>query len=141
MRAAAGLVGRVPAFWVRFYRSLYPTAPPPDLPSYLRALKANLSEPGRMAALRAMMWEPKEPCNERIGEVGCPVLVIMGSKDPDFPDPAAEARRVADGAADATVVMIEGAGHYPPAELPAETAAAVIPFVAAATATATGDAG
>jgi pimeloyl-ACP methyl ester carboxylesterase len=136
MRALAGVVGRVPGLWVRFYRTLYPTAPPPDLPAYLTALRANLTEPGRMAALRAMMREPKERCNGRIGELRCPVLIVMGSADPDFPDPAAEARQLASGAADATVVMVEGAGHYPPAEMPAETAAAVVPFLAKATAVA-----
>jgi pimeloyl-ACP methyl ester carboxylesterase len=129
MRALARLVGRSPALWARYYRSLYPTAPPPDLPSYLDALRRNLREPGRMAALRAMMWAPKAECNDRIGEVRCPVLVVMGTKDPDFPDPAAEARLIADRAADATVVMIEGAGHYPPAERPEQTAAALLPFL------------
>lgn len=129
MRAMAAVAGRLPGVWVRYYRSLYPTAPPPDLPPYLDRLRANLREPGRMAALRAMMWAPKAECNERIDEVRCPVLIIMGTKDPDFPDPAAEARLIADRAADATVVMVDGAGHYPPAERPAETAAALIPFL------------
>jgi pimeloyl-ACP methyl ester carboxylesterase len=130
MRAMASMVGRFPVFWARFYRSLYPTAPPADLPAYLAALRRNLSEPGRMAALRAMMWAPKAECNDRIGEVRCPVLAIMGSKDPDFPDPAAEAHLLADRAADGSVAMIEGAGHYPPAERPDQTAAALLPFLA-----------
>lgn len=129
MRLLAGLVGRVPYLWTRFYRSLYPTAPPPDLPEYLAALRRNLAEPGRMAALRAMMWAPKQPALARLAEVRCPVLVIMGSKDPDFPDPEAEARRLADRAAGATVVMIDSAGHYPMAELPEPTAAALLPFL------------
>jgi pimeloyl-ACP methyl ester carboxylesterase len=140
MRVLAGLVGRSPALWVRYYRSLYPTAPPPDLPSYLDALRRNLREPGRMAALRAMMWAPKAECNDRIGELRCPVLVVMGTKDPDFPDPAAEARLIADRAADATVVMVDGAGHYPPAERPDQTAAALVTFLARVVA-ARGDAG
>jgi pimeloyl-ACP methyl ester carboxylesterase len=134
MRMLAGLVGRFPSLWARYYRSLYPTAPPPDLRSYLAALRRNLGEPGRMAALRAMMWSPKAECNDRIGEVRCPVLVVMGTKDPDFPDPAAEARLLADRAADATVVMVDGAGHYPPAERPDETAAALVEFLGRVTA-------
>ncbi|MGH3682572.1 MAG: alpha/beta fold hydrolase [Natronosporangium sp.] len=135
MRLMSGLVGRFPALWARFYRSLYPTAPPADLPGYLIDLRANLAEPGRMAALRAMMWAPKAECNDRIIEVRCPVLVVMGRKDPDFPDPEAEAHLIADRAADATVAMIEGAGHYPQAEFPEPTAAAMLPFLARATAT------
>lgn len=142
MRALSRLVGRFPAFWARFYRSLYPTAPPPDLPAYLAALRRNLAEPGRMAALRAMMWAPKAECNDRIGEVASPVLIVMGTKDPDFPDPAAEARLIADRAADATVAMVD-AGHYPPAEAPDQTAAAMLPFLARVTALSqgSGDAG
>lgn len=134
MRMMAGLVGRFPWLWARFYRSLYPAAPPPDLPDYLAALRVNLAEPGRLAALRAMMWASKADCNARIGELRCPVLVIMGRQDPDFPDPAAEAHRIADRAADATVVMVDGAGHYPQAEQPEQTAAAMLPFLARATA-------
>jgi pimeloyl-ACP methyl ester carboxylesterase len=33
-------------------------------------------------------------------------------------------------AADGTVVMVDGAGHYPPAEFPEQTAAAMLPFLA-----------
>jgi pimeloyl-ACP methyl ester carboxylesterase len=82
-----------------------------------------------MAALRAMANASKDRSNGRITDVRCPVLVIMGTKDPDFPDPEAEARLIADRATDGTVVMIEGAGHYPPAEMPAETAQALAPFL------------
>lgn len=134
IRALAGLTGRFPSLWARFYRSLYPTAPPPDLPAYLTQLRTNLAEPGRRAALRAMMWAPKAECNDRITEVRCPVLVIMGRRDPDFPDPEVEAHLIADRAADATVTMIDGAGHYPQAEFPEPTAAAMLPFLARATA-------
>lgn len=129
VKVLAALVTRFPALWVRFYRSLYPVAPPADLPAYLDALRANLAEPGRMAALRAMARAPKAECNDRIGEVACPVLIVMGTKDPDFPDPAAEAGLIADRAADATVVMVD-AGHYPPAERPDATAAALLRFLA-----------
>lgn len=134
MRLLAGLVGRFPSLWARFYRSLYPGTPPADLPDYLTRLRRNLSEPGRMAALRAMMSAPKAEGNERIGEVRCPVLVIMGTRDPDFPDPAAEARLVAGRATDGTVVLVDGAGHYPQAEAPERTAVAVLPFLSRATA-------
>jgi pimeloyl-ACP methyl ester carboxylesterase len=94
-----------------FYKSLYPTAPPEDLRRYRDALRRNLREPGRMAALRAMAAAPKERANQRVPEVECPMLVLMGSKDPDFKDPEAEARLMAKGARDATVAMIDGAGH------------------------------
>ncbi len=41
----------------------------------------------------------------------------MGSKDPDFPSPEAEARLLAEHLS-GEVAIIEGAGHYPQAEMP-----------------------
>ncbi len=131
-RLLAGLVGRSPRGWAWFYRSLHRT-PPPDLPAYLQALRRNLAEPGRSAALRAMMWAPKAEGNDRLPEVRCPVLVAMGSQDPDFPDPAAEAEQVARRARQAEVVMLDGVGHYPPSERPDLLAASVLPFLARTT--------
>ena len=129
-RLAIGVVTRSPRLWTDgFYRTLYPTSPPPDFAAYRRALRRNLREPGRMAALRAMAAAPKAAANSRVREVRVPLLVVMGSKDPDFPDPEAEAYRMVEGAPDATVVMIEGAGHYPPAEMPQPTAAAIVSFL------------
>jgi pimeloyl-ACP methyl ester carboxylesterase len=55
----------------------------------------------------------------------------MGSKDPDFPDPAAEARFTADSlGAPAEVLMVDGVGHYPQSEAVDEVATAVAAFVA-----------
>jgi pimeloyl-ACP methyl ester carboxylesterase len=130
MRALAALVTRSPLLWSDvFYRSLYKTSPPPDLTQYRRALRVNLRQPGRMAALRAMAAASKTAANARLADVTCPVLVLMGSRDPDFADPAAEAQLAAGSARDGSVVMIDGAGHYPPAEMPERTAAALVPFL------------
>jgi pimeloyl-ACP methyl ester carboxylesterase len=52
----------------------------------------------------------------------------MGTRDSDFPDPAKEARHVAD-LLHGTAVMIEGAGHYPQTEMPAAVAAQLVPFM------------
>jgi pimeloyl-ACP methyl ester carboxylesterase len=59
--------------------------------------------------------------------------VINGTLDPDWADPRAEAEGIAAElpAGLGTVVMIEGAGHYPHAQFPAEVAAAVLPFLKA----------
>jgi pimeloyl-ACP methyl ester carboxylesterase len=54
----------------------------------------------------------------------------MGSRDPDFPAPADEAALIA-GRLHGSVAMIDGAGHYPQTEYPAETAAAVRTFLRA----------
>jgi pimeloyl-ACP methyl ester carboxylesterase len=57
--------------------------------------------------------------------------VIVGSLDPDWPDPRAEAEAIVGLLPDGLgrFVMIDGAGHYPNAQYPEQVAAAVIPFV------------
>ena len=52
----------------------------------------------------------------------------MGTKDSDFPDPEAEAGLVGDRLR-GRVAMIEGAGHYPQVEFPAETGRVIVDFV------------
>lgn len=117
-----------PAFWSTYYAKLYPTAPPADFASYRRALKANLREPGRFAALKQMLWASKADCEARIPDVAAPALVIMGSKDPDFKDPSAEAELVATRL-NGQRLMIDGAGHYPHAEMPEQAGRAIIEFL------------
>src|SRR5437016_12693662 len=58
--------------------------------------------------------------------IACPVEVVMGAQDADFPDPAAEAHTMAGMVPDAHVTMVEGAGHYVMQVRPAETEAAVL---------------
>jgi pimeloyl-ACP methyl ester carboxylesterase len=124
-------VGRFPTLWVAYYGTLYPGRKPADLGAYRKALKANLREPGRMAALRAMLTASKADCEARIRDVRCVSLVVMGTADPDFPDATEEARNVAERL-DADLHLLDGAGHYPPAERPDETAKAILTFLAEA---------
>lgn len=128
-RTLAALVMRSPWLWTQFYRSLHRT-PPEDLATYLRRLRANLRQPGRMAAVRALGEASKEAANARLADVTCPVLVVMGARDPDFAEPETEARTGAAPARDATVAMIAEAGHYPPTEAPADVAGHLLPFLA-----------
>ncbi len=134
-RLAGGLmtriVGTFPGAWARWYARLYPTSPPADLDDYRRALTANLREPGRAAALQAMLTASKADCWARSGEVSAPTLVVMGTKDPDFSDPAAEAELVAQRLG-GRVLLVEGAGHYPHAELPEVLAPQLLDFFAEA---------
>jgi len=56
---------------------------------------------------------------------------VMGTKDPDFSDPAAEARFI-EQALGARTVLVDGAGHYPQAEFPDATTPAVVELAARA---------
>jgi len=95
-------------------------------------MRSLLHEPGRMAALRGVATE-QERCRARIPELGCPVRIVMGTKDPDFPDAVAEAGQgeaLIGQSTEVSLELIDGAGHYPHAELPEVTAAAILPFLA-----------
>ena len=119
--------------WAAYYASLYPTAKPADFDSYRAKLLANLAEPARMAATKAMMSASKADVAARLAEVRARTLVVMGGKDPDFPDPAKEAATVAE-LLRGRFVMIDGAGHYPHAEMPEATAPIILDFLASRTA-------
>jgi pimeloyl-ACP methyl ester carboxylesterase len=120
------------AAWSSYYDSLYPSAKPADMPAYRDALAANIAERGRLEALRAMLNASKSDVDARLERVRARTLVVMGSKDPDFDlfvgGPAGEAQVVADRL-HGTVLMVEGAGHYPHVEMPALVNPEIVRFV------------
>lgn len=117
-----------PAMWKKYYTSLYPTHKPADFDQYLSNLKMNIQEEGRLEALMKMLRASKRASGDRMGQVTQPALVIMGSKDPDFKNPAAEGKRVAQ-ALRGSVEIIDQAGHYPHAEMPGTTAEKILSFI------------
>lgn len=115
--------------WVSHYRrNLYPGPKPPDFDAYVQALSENLGEPGRYAAFRGMAFNSHAESGERLSQVTQPVLVIMGTADPDFPDPVAEANHLA-RAMNGQVLLVEGSGHYPQVDNPEKVAPAIIDLV------------
>ena len=56
-------------------------------------------------------------------------MVIMGERDPDFPDPSEEATWIAE-TLNGSVAMVPEAGHYPQSQQPGLTAEAVLSFLA-----------
>jgi pimeloyl-ACP methyl ester carboxylesterase len=123
---------RSDAIWARYLRSAYPGARPADFEGYLATVRANLREPGRMAAAAAMAFTSPADSEAKLGEAHAPAVVVMGALDPDFPDPRAEADGIVEAlpAGVGRVEMIDGAGHYPHAQRPAEVAAALTAFLA-----------
>jgi len=111
--------------WIWYYKNqLYPGDRPPDHDEYVNRLKANLSEPGRYNAFLSLAFNSHAESGSKLDQVSCPVAVVMGTADPDFPDPVVEARELAD-VLNAEVVLIDGAGHYPQAQEPAAVADAI----------------
>ncbi|MDH6578765.1 alpha/beta hydrolase [Kitasatospora sp. MAP5-34] len=118
-----------PAVWGWYLKYMaYPTAKPADFEEYRSGLVDALRTPGRRIATRGYVTGDSAPVGW-CAAVRSPALVVMGSKDPDFPSPAVVADRQAQ-ALNARKVMIEGAGHYPMAEFPQATADALLPFLA-----------
>lgn len=119
-----------PSLWISYLRTLYPTSQPADFEDYLGRVEANLREPGRMAALRGLLAATQTESGERLARVTVPAVVIMGTKDRDFPNPEAEARLIASSLGrPAQVHMIDGVGHYPHAEAPAVVGPLIIAFL------------
>ena len=116
-------------FWAAYWDSLFPTRKPADHTAVKAALTRNLREPGRMAALQAMIALSKADTAALVRQSRVRALVVMGTRDPDFADAAAEARWLA-GELGAATLMIEGAGHYPHTEMPERIAPRLLSFIA-----------
>lgn len=117
-----------PAIWHSYYAKLYPGRRPADLDAHREAIRSSLRRPGAWRAFTATTRTTHAPVEARLGEVTAPALTIMGSADPDFADPAGEARLVAH-ALGGDVVLVPDAGHYPHAEYPELVAPAVVGFL------------
>ena len=117
--------------WMSYLDVAYPTKPA-DYAEYMAALRAKLTEPGRMAEFLKTLKTTPADAEAQLPGIRCPALIIMGTEDCDFADPRAEGDAIAAAmpAGLSTVAMIEGAGHYPHAQYPDQTAAPVIPFLA-----------
>ena len=116
--------------WLRYLDLAYPSKPA-DYDAYRAALRAKLSEPGRMAELLKTMKTSPADAGDALPRISCPALVIMGTEDPDWAYPQAEAEGIvaAMPSGAGTIAMIEGAGHYPHAQTPDEVARLTVSFL------------
>lgn len=114
--------------WLMYFATLFKGGVPADAAAYRTQLRANLRQPGRFAALRAMLRATRAPIKARLSQVDAPTLVLMGSADPDFADPRVEGQFIAE-AVHGQLDLIEGAGHYPQAEVPEHVASVIVTFL------------
>ncbi|WP_159323631.1 alpha/beta fold hydrolase [Streptomyces tendae] len=126
----AGLFGSL-RLWRSYLDVAYPGVRPADWPERLGRIETLLREPGRMKAMQAMGRSAPTDAGARLGDVRCPVLVVMGTLDPDWADPRAEGAAVVDALPTGLgrLEMIEGAGHYPHDQYPDRVAALVLAFL------------
>jgi pimeloyl-ACP methyl ester carboxylesterase len=118
-----------PGAWRANYRRNYPGRPPADLGEHVARIGSGL----HWRAFQKTTRTSHAPAEARLGQVQAPVLVVMGAKDQDWPDPAAEARFVAD-ALHGELLLVPDAGHYPQAEYPEIVNPALVAFAGKATA-------
>jgi pimeloyl-ACP methyl ester carboxylesterase len=115
-------------FWTTYWDSLFPSSKPADQTQVKAAIARNMREPGRMAALHSMIKLSKADTAAILSQNRVPALIVMGSRDPDFADAAAEARWLA-GQLAAESLIVEGAGHYPHTEIPDRVAPKLLSFI------------
>jgi pimeloyl-ACP methyl ester carboxylesterase len=116
-----------PAAWQAYYRRSYPGRQDERLAEHQREMRAALRRGDHWRSFLKTSRTSHAPAEARLAEVTAPALVVMGEQDQDWPDPAAEARFVAD-ALSAELVMVPDCGHYPQAEYPEIVNPAVVAF-------------
>ncbi|MGB8020376.1 MAG: alpha/beta hydrolase [Candidatus Nanopelagicales bacterium] len=116
--------------WRAYLPSLYAGRRPDDLEAHLAAVGDSLRRPGHARAFVRTTRTSHAPVEARLDEVRVPVLVLMGTKDPDFPDPRLEAEWIAERV-HGRAVMIDDAGHYPQSQQPQRVLAAMAEFLPA----------
>lgn len=128
----AGLFRSV-GLWMRYLDHAYPGVRPAGVAEHLAAVADDLRRPGRMAVLAAMATSAPTDAGALLGAVRCPTLIIEGSLDPDWTDARAEGEGVVAAMAPGLgrVEVVDGAGHYPHVQYPAEVVAAVLSFLGA----------
>jgi pimeloyl-ACP methyl ester carboxylesterase len=112
--------------WKAYYSRAFPTKKPADFHQYFAAQIRMLREPGRLRAMRRLT--SFAPATARLGDIGVPTLILMGSRDPDY-QPQQEAEWITAHIPGSTMQMIEGAGHYLIAEMPETAGPAIIDFL------------
>lgn len=117
--------------WAKYLDVAYPGIKPADYDARIEQVTVMLDEPGRMKVLKAMGSTAPVDAGEQLANVRCPVLVVQGSADPDWGSPLAEGEAIiADlPAGVGRLDVIEGAGHYPHVQYPAEVAASMLTFL------------
>jgi pimeloyl-ACP methyl ester carboxylesterase len=115
-------------FWTTYWNSLFPTHKPADHEQYRAALGKMLRVPGRFDALDVMVNLSKADTDAIIDKVRVPSLVVMGTKDADFSDPAQEAQLVASRIS-GEKILVDGAGHYPHVEMAESVGPMIVSFL------------
>lgn len=93
---------------------------------------ALLTRPGRWEAFQATVAGANhDVVTPWLGKVQVPALVVIGTADPDWADPLAEAKWVASNFTNVETITVPGAGHAPMFEKPDVVAPGLLRFLEA----------
>jgi pimeloyl-ACP methyl ester carboxylesterase len=112
------------AAFMSFYPRWTPGVRPEGYDEHTAAVAANLRRPGHWRAFVRTTRTSHAAAEASIPGVSAPAVVVMGTDDVDWEDPAAEASWLGE-ALGAEVVLAPGVGHYPQAQVPGVVADAV----------------
>ena len=131
--AATGLLGSV-TYWRKYLEVAYPGPRPADWEARSAEIESMLREPGRMKAMQRMGRSAPAEAGTQLGSVRCPVLVVMGTLDPDWASPQAEGEAVVAALPPGLgrLEMVPGAGHYPHVQFPEQVVELILSFLGAA---------
>jgi len=131
LRAVISVLLRAPwAAWVwsRLYRSWYKSRIPDDLNEETEKMRAMLKDASRRRAVRETLMAHRIGVSDKIDAYSRPALVVFGSADDHFPDPATEAAR-ASSRLHGELLMVAEAGHYPHVERSEIVCPAIVDFL------------
>jgi pimeloyl-ACP methyl ester carboxylesterase len=116
--------------WRSYLDLAYPNKPD-DYRRYTDGLMETLRQPGRWEEFMKTGKTTPADAEAKLPDLKRPLLVIMGSEDPDFVDPRAEGEAIvaAAPAGVGQVAVVEGGGHYAQAEYADRVAELIIKFL------------
>lgn len=106
-----------PAAWRAYHRTLFPGRPPTDLTEHQNRIAESMRRGDHWRSFVRTSRTSHDPVQDKLDQVRAETLVVMGTKDPDYPDPAAEARHIADRL-HGELLLVPNSGHYPMTEYP-----------------------
>lgn len=115
--------------WRAYLPRLYAGQRPADLAAYRDQVVAALRRPGYARAFSLTTRTDHAAAEAQLSRVSAPAMIVMGDKDPDFPDPRVEADWIAAGLK-AEVLMVPDAGHYPQSQRADVVTPAIVRFLA-----------
>ncbi|MFK3982617.1 alpha/beta fold hydrolase [Micromonospora sp. NPDC050397] len=117
-----------PAAWRAYHRTLFPGRRPTDLAEHQARIAESMRRGDHWRSFVRTTRTNHDPVERRLDQVRASTLVVMGEKDPDYPDAAAEARYVADRL-HGELLLVPDSGHYPMTEYPELVNPALVDFV------------